>query len=81
MTFDTIDLMQRDELATEILNRPRPAVVVWEDDDGHLRIMQSFFPESDPRSKCIAAIKQLLRQLADGFDEGSEYHPAELRRI
>ncbi len=81
ISFIPIELMQRDELAAEILNRPKPAVVVWEDDDGCFRIMQSFFPESDPRSKKPATIRHLLRQLAEAFDDGSEYHPAELREV
>ncbi len=79
--FAPIDLMQRDELAAEILNRPKLVVVVWQDDDGRLRIMQSFFTKSDPRSKDPKTIRSLLHQLAEAFDDGSEYHPAELCEV
>lgn len=80
--FEQIDLMTKEELAAELINRTkRPAIVAWEEDDGaYFRCMQSFFPEDDPRSKDNRAIPFLLRKLADAF-EGSEYRLAERRKI
>lgn len=80
MMFDAIDLMTKEQLASEIIGRTkRPAIVIFQEDDSeHCVCFQSFFAESDPRSKDSAAISSLLHQLADMF-EGAEYHPEERR--